>query len=316
MRVNLGFWLFTRLVLWATGLAILLAGVLLAGHYFITLQHLPRGLMSPRLFLLLVPRIMTYALPLGLFMAIGIVVDGMVLARESIIISYFSRAQRAWWLSVGCVSVIIGCLFAVCIGWLGPVWYRAAKQEIVTNAARLVRALPAQEMMRVSPQLSVWYGYRVKMMDSSVPFRLASWDPFEWCDARLYLTDKQDRIVISAKRAQLGTEAFNLYDGSIAHWAKDGVSHHQFGSLQLPYGGKLGIKAFPPKHMTAAELWLAGIWRELVHRGVQVVLLFLLAWAMLVGMTLVPMRGRSRLVMIIGLAVMLLAVMQTVSVLV
>lgn len=301
VRGKLGLTLFLRLFFWTLGLSVLLAGVLLAGHYFITLQHLPCGVVCLRLLYLLLPRIMTYALPLALFSAVGIVYDGLILSRESIVLVYFARAQRAWRSSVAAVTLCVAAPFIACVGWLGPVWYRAAKQEMVASVVRLVKGLPPRTVCRVSSQLSVYCDDK----ESS-----------EWRDVRLCLTEKENRIVISAERAQLEKTTFMLHDGSIAHWSPDSVTYHQFGTLRLPLATKIGVKAVPTKYKTISELWREKLWKELVHRGVQVLLLLVLVWLMLFFLSRVPGLGRSRLVQIIALAVGLLAIMQIISVLI
>ena len=254
----------SRLFGWFFALTALLSGVILASHYLITLRFLPAGLVTPSILVLLSPQMIGHAIPVALCMSVGLTAYRLRITHEYFLVLCLLGARRAWRRSLASVLVGSAVLFAFCIGWWGPYYYAKAKREMVASVSRLVRVVPADTLISLSPRLAVWYAMQGEDQ--------------EWKDARLYLKTHTKESILAAGHVVLEDDAFILRNGSIYEQGSMHTRYHQFGKMVLPYdlSGVMPTAQLRPKHATLSQLWerrnQRPMVREIVRRCVHVCL--------------------------------------------
>ena len=156
-----------------------------------------------------------HAIPIAATLSVGVIVQRCRQHRENLFFEYLVAARRDMRSAVVFFSIGTTVILFIFAGWLGPYWYRHAKQELVTGFCELAQTIPAQKRVRIMPGVHVWY-------ESSGENR-------EWKHARFCIHKSSgNTTLIGAQRVVLAKYSFILHGGSIVKHGKRGLMQHYF----------------------------------------------------------------------------------------
>lgn len=306
MRRNysLGFFFLYRLSILFFGILVLTTGVFMCAHYIMTVRFLSGAVISSSFFVLLIPQLLSYTVPVSCFLALGIQWSQLVIFREYIVLDMLRNAQRALQRAQALLVLVAWFFFISIIGWLGPHYYSQAKTSLVGTIEQLSKRVPARKVVPLWSAGKVWY--HRKENDC-------------WLQVRIILSAKNDMpTLIMGHSAQVTENSFLLRRGIILSFMQNHYTSSRFDSLTIPYVQIMGEEAMfiqrRPKHYTLTELKNAPlsvpILEELVRRGVQAIFFLLFSWLLLI---LVRQLHIYRLVGVVGLAGAFLIALHAIS---
>ena len=242
----------------------LLLGVFLSVHYLLTLRTLPACLLTPRVILYLLPRLSVFAFPIAVCAGLGMLVDWLYLTDQYFLFISLHRLRRQWWRIMHGVALSAGLIyFAVC-GWLAPLYYQRAKQEMVAQTVALLKGLPPGQLHELGRGCVIgWRGQEAQRLYG----------------VRLVHSRGAHTVIVTAQRAHFEETGMTLKDGVIAHMPRtraDKNIHHAFSSLSLSYtwsGVGLGgakEKQTPVRMQPLHALWGSDYVRSRYEIGVRV----------------------------------------------
>lgn len=223
---------------------VVLIFLLSASDIFVRLPIISSLTVLPKFFLLMLPLMAQFAIPIASCLSIQMVLGSLYIEDEIILLHFFSAARNALYKTIFFFSLSLVIIQIPIIFKWAPESYKKGKQLILDLAKNHFKGLKAKKFHNLTNNFSIYFEKQIQASSNDIyskPFRISP-NSLIYKKLLLMFQENGKRYILNAQDGYLDDNIFIVNDGSIQNISDNDTYVSKFKKMKIDLNSFFNIK--------------------------------------------------------------------------